>query len=129
MLYLGYLFVAWGFTPLQRKSAYSKPQWPGWVFVFDIYAYIQTLIQMHKIKVGNIVEGDPRAPFSIATTLRCRLGRYSIPWIAPLYPWSLPIVLSAKKGSIKYHLLHLWYDLTWDWTPVSWTIGEYTKVG
>ena len=34
----------------------------------------------------TIVEGDPKAPFSIATTPRCRGGRYSIPWIAPLYP-------------------------------------------
>ena len=34
-----------------------------------------------------IVEGgDPKAPFSIATTPRCRGGRYPIPRIAPLYP-------------------------------------------
>ena len=38
----------------------------------------------------TLVKGDPKAPFSIATTLRCRGGRYSISWIAPLYPWSLP---------------------------------------
>ena len=37
-----------------------------------------------------LVEGDPKAPFSIATTPRCWGGRYSIPWIAPLYTWSLP---------------------------------------
>ena len=34
----------------------------------------------------TIVEGDPKAPFSIATTQRYRRGGYSIPWIAPLYP-------------------------------------------
>ena len=28
--------------------------------------------------------------FSIATTLRCRGGRYSFPWIAPIYPWYVP---------------------------------------
>ena len=39
-----------------------------------------------KVKLATIVEGDPKAPFSIATTPRCRGGRYSIPWIAPLYP-------------------------------------------
>ena len=38
------------------------------------------------VKLATIVEGDPKAPFSIATTPRCRGGRYSIPWIAPLYP-------------------------------------------
>ena len=39
-----------------------------------------------KVKLATIVEGDPKAPFSIATTPRCRGGRYSIPRIAPLYP-------------------------------------------
>ena len=39
-----------------------------------------------KVRLATIVEGDPKAPFSIATTPRCRGGRYSIPRIAPLYP-------------------------------------------
>ena len=30
-------------------------------------------------KLATIVEGDPKAPFSIATTPRCRGGRYSFP--------------------------------------------------
>ena len=37
-------------------------------------------------KLATVVEGDPKAPFSIATTPRCRGGCYSFPWIAPLYP-------------------------------------------
>ena len=36
------------------------------------------------------VEGNRKAPFSIDTTPKCREGRYSFPWIAPLYPWSSP---------------------------------------
>ena len=32
-----------------------------------------------------VVEGDQKAPFSIATTPRCRGARYSYLWIAPLY--------------------------------------------
>ena len=36
--------------------------------------------------VSLLVEGDPKTPFSIATTPRCKGGRYSIPWIDPLYP-------------------------------------------
>ena len=40
----------------------------------------------YKVKLATIVEGNPKAPFSIATTPRCRGGRYSIPRIAPLYP-------------------------------------------
>ena len=38
----------------------------------------------------TVVEGDPKIPFSIATTPRYRGRRYSFPWIAPLNPWSLP---------------------------------------
>ena len=45
----------------------------------------------------TVVESDQRAPFSIATTPKCRGGRSSI-------------------SRIKYHLLSLWYDSTWDWT-------------
>ena len=37
-------------------------------------------------KLATIVEGDLKALFSIATTLRSRGECYSIPCIAPLYP-------------------------------------------
>ena len=40
---------------------------------------------MNKLFV-TIVEGDPKAPFSISTPTRYMGGRYSFPWIAPLYP-------------------------------------------
>ena len=43
-----------------------------------------------KVKLATIFEGDPKAPFSIATTPRCREGCYSFPWIAPLYPCNVP---------------------------------------
>ena len=44
----------------------------------------------YKVKLMTSVEGDPKAPFSIATTPRSKGGRYTFPWIAPLYPWLLP---------------------------------------
>ena len=59
--------------------------------------------------MATLVEGDLKAPFSIATTPRCRGGRYSIPWIAPLHPWSLPY--SAKQGSIKSFESLVWLNL------------------
>ena len=34
-------------------------------------------------------------------------------------------MLSVKQVSNKYHFLSLWYDLTWDWNPISRTIDEY----
>ena len=43
-----------------------------------------------KVKMVTIVEGDPKAPFSLATTPKCRGRCDSIPWIAPLYSRSLP---------------------------------------
>ena len=53
------------------------------------------------------VEGDPKVPFSIATTMRCREGCYSFPWIIPLDAYI--IILSVKQGDIKYHFLNLWH--------------------
>ena len=43
------------------------------------------------VKLATVVEDYPKDPFSIATTPRCRGGRYSFPWIAPFYPWYVPI--------------------------------------
>ena len=36
-------------------------------------------------KFSTVVGGKPRAPFSIVTTSKCRGGRYSFPWTAPIY--------------------------------------------
>ena len=61
------------------------------IFVY-IYIYIYFFIYIckskyiSKSKFGDIVEGDPNTPFSIGTTARCKGGRYSFPWIVPLYP-------------------------------------------
>ena len=41
---------------------------------------------VNKVNLATVVEVDQKAPFSIATTLSCREGSYSFPWIAPLYP-------------------------------------------
>ena len=45
---------------------------------------------VYKVKLATKVEGNPKAPFSIASTPRCRGGCYCFPWIAPLYPWYVP---------------------------------------
>ena len=73
----------------------------------------------------TIVEGNPKAPFSIATTRRCRGGRYSFPGLLYFTLDPYLIMLSVKQGDIKYHFLSLWYDATWDWTHVSRAIGEH----
>ena len=45
--------------------------------------------------MATVVEGDQKAPFSIATTPKCRGGRYSFPSIRTLYCW----VLSKEVSS------------------------------
>ena len=67
--------------------------------------------------MATIVEGNPKAPFSIATTPMCRGGRYSFPGLLYFTLDPYLIMLSAKQGGIKYHFLSLWYDSTWDWIP------------
>ena len=62
----------------------------------ETYSYLQNISIvkynfLYKL-LATVVEGDQKAPFSIATTPRCREGRYSFPWITPLYPWYVPYI-------------------------------------
>ena len=52
------------------------------LYIYIIYIYIY--IYIYKVKLATVVEGDQKAPFSIATTPRCKRGRYSFSRIAPL---------------------------------------------
>ena len=67
---------------------------------------------IYIVKLATVVEGYQKAPFSIATTPSCRGGRYSFPWIAPLYLETYLIMLIVKPGGIKYHFLSFWYVST-----------------
>ena len=49
-----------------------------------LYTYIY--IYIYVISWATIVENNPKAAFSIATTPRCWEGHYSFPWLAPLTP-------------------------------------------
>ena len=77
--------------------------------------------------MATIVEGNPKAPFSIATTPRRRGGRYSFPGLLYFTLDPYLIMLSVKQGDIKYYFLSLWYDSTWDWTQVSRAIGKHSN--
>ena len=52
----------------------------------NLFSVILNKYKVKVVKLATVVEGDQKAPFSIATTPRCRGDRYSFPWIAPLYP-------------------------------------------
>ena len=65
---------------------------------------LQSFYYVHKVKLATVVEGDPKAPLSIATTPLHELLHFNLdPYL---------IVVSVKQGGIKYHFLSLWYDST-----------------
>ena len=68
----------------------------------------------NSYKLATIVEGDPKAPFAIATTRG--IGKSTTPFAGLLHFTLDPyiILLSVKQGGIKYHFLSLWHDSTWD---------------
>ena len=83
----------------------------------------------YKSKLPILVEGDLTAPLSIVTTLICDGGANPFPGLLHFNLDMYFIMLSVKQGGIKYHFLLLWYDSTWDWTPVSQTTGEHYLLG
>ena len=58
------------------------------IFVTMVWTIPESSDDRLKVKLVTLVEGNPKAPFSMATTPRA--GHYFFPWIAPLYLWSLP---------------------------------------
>ena len=69
------------------------------------------MIYIHiSSKLADRNQKQPKGSFSIATTPRCKGGRYSFHWIVLLTfdPYFI------MQGGIKYHFLSLWYDSTWD---------------
>ena len=91
------------------------------LFFFFLFLFFHSKV---KVKLTTLVEGDPKLPFSIATTPRCREGATPFPGLLHFTLDPYLIVLSVQQGGIKFHFLSLWYDSTSDWTPVSQTIGE-----
>ena len=83
--------------------------------------------------MATIVEGDQKVSFSIATTPRCRRGRYSFPWIAPLYPWYVPYIAEclARRYQVPFLKSLVWpLPNTQSTRPMSWlvTINQYKQL-
>ena len=125
------------FSILEAKGTFFL-EWINLVYQFihfiisslNVFLYLfvtRDLYLSKKVKLATIVEGNPKAPFSIATTPRCRGGRYSFPGLLYFTLDPYLIMLSVKQRGIKYHFLSLWYDSTWDWTQVSRAIGEHSN--
>ena len=48
-------------------------------FILSVFSNDEILHILYKYLLATEVESDQKAPFSIATTLRCRGGHYSFP--------------------------------------------------
>ena len=79
-------------------------------------------IKQIKVKLVTAVEVNPKAPFQQLQHKGVWKGGTAFPRL--LHSTLDPYLI--MEGGIKYHLLSLWYDSTWDWTPVFRTIGEHS---
>ena len=75
-------------------------------------------------RIGTFIESTHT--FSIATTPRYRRGKTPFPGFFHFTLYTYLILLSVKQGGIRYHFKSLLYDVTWDWTQVSRTIGKHS---
>ena len=86
-----------------------------------------------------VVDGNSKAPFSTATTPRCRGERSSFSWISSLYQWWLPYNAKryARWHQVSYSETLVWLDLGlkpsltvpwWTFYPLSQYIYTYIYV-
>ena len=82
-------------------------------YCIGLYVVWNILVWDIQVKLVTSVEGDLKAPFSIATIPRRRGGHYSIPWIAPLYHWSLSYNAECKekRHQVPFFKSSVWLDL------------------
>ena len=90
------------FLRLWRKEVDTVLKWEHiWLFLLFFEIVVILSLSPPNIRGGTemltvrelrtLYEGDQKAPFSIATTPRCRGGCYSFPWIAQLHPWYVSV--------------------------------------
>ena len=108
-----YIYIYWPqyiYIYMKGRERYEKVEIDRWIY---IELDMTILIYISKIKSPTLVEGDPKAPFSIVTTPRNRRGCYSIPWIAPPCSWSLPYnaECEGKRHHVPFFESLVWLDL------------------
>ena len=69
-------------------------EYTAYIYIYK-HSTIYTHIALYIVKLATIVEGNPKAPFSIATTPRCREG---------VAPSPTPWCSSYRKGSLQVTL-------------------------
>ena len=106
--------------------------WNYWIFHFLICFILNFILLLIKVELATVVEGDQKAPFSIATTPRCWGGRYSFPWIAPLYPRYVSYIAECSARRYQVPLLK---SLVWRNQGLNpglpdhwWTLGQCCNI-
>ena len=94
------------------------------VGIFDTITINCCNVQRWLSWAVTVVEATQRLPFQELLHRGVGVGATPFPGFLHFALDPYFIILSAKQGGIKYHFLSLWYDSTWDWTPVSRDIGE-----
>ena len=83
----------------KKRKDFRDGHWAKLAWMTHIH-YKWFILMVSKVKLATIVKGYQRAPFSIATTPKCRGGHYSFPWIAPLYPRYTPYISKEVSNTI-----------------------------
>ena len=87
-------------APSRKKNMIldeQKEHFGGFITMPYCLKHLKTCLTFKQCKLATVVESDSKAPFSIATTPRCRGGCYSFLWIAPLKGMN-PIILPPAMG-------------------------------
>ena len=105
----------WGDCHLDTCEKLSKLMWKTSIIII-----------ISKWNWQPLLRATWRLPFQQLPHQGVREGATPFPGLLHFTFDPYLIMLSVKQGSIKYHFLSLWYDSTWDWTPVSLAIGKHS---
>ena len=90
-------------TPPPKKT--PKRQWFYFLLILIFFKFAKKYSNEIISCWETVVEVEQKAPFSIATTPRYRGGRYSFPWIAPLYSWYIPYIVEVLSKEVSSTIL------------------------
>ena len=81
------------------------------MYIQTLYIYIY--IYKVKVKLATVVEGDPKAPFSLATIRGVREDTTPFPGLLYFTLDTYLIMLNVKQGGIKHHFFEslVWFNL------------------
>ena len=117
------------FPKLELKSCCLKPQYI-YIYIYIsvcvcvlVYIYLYIYIRVVR-NLSNLIEGDRKAPFLIATTSSYRGQCNCFSLIAPLTLDPNHILLRVNQGYIRNHLSELW-ESNWIIDPIRGSLNKF----